>query len=576
MPEEAAPAETQFEKAQRIALEILGECRVQLMMKFRFLDIALWKMEMRPVANQGRYALGTDGSYVYFEPFTVVGRFTVGFDELVRDYLHLVMHCLFRHPFDTAHGNARAWWLACDVIAENAAMDLCGTRFASPLDGKRREALDELVQLCGGRLTPGNLYGVLVRSLKTPVSSAEELIDGGRMNELHALFERDYHASWPSSSGYAEHVDRGDEDGNDGEEGERRSAGRDTGTGSTPAKADDDRPSIWDPSTHESELQLQNENEHPQEGVGQGSRDPGADDDTPDADDASGSSDTADAGEHEDARGERRDNTGSEVDEKSSRPESGDLEKERDWEDIARQTEMDLKTFSKEWGYEAGGFIKSLAIANRKKYDYSDFLRRFTTLSEEMVINDDEFDYVFYTYGLRLYGNMPLIEPLEYKETQRIRDFAICIDTSESCDGELVRKFVEHTFNIMKEQEDYAHKVNIHVIQCDSKVQSDTKIEDIGDVERFVEDFTIRGLGGTDFRPAFAYIDDLRKQGQLGDMKGMVYFTDGLGEFPEQPPDYDVAFVFVDSGDPLPNVPPWAMRVLVDEEGINRFENNAR
>lgn len=573
MPEDAAPVETQFEKAQRIALEIIGECRVQLMMKFRFLDIALWKMEMRPVANQGRYSLGTDGSCVYFEPFTVVGRFTVGFDELVRDYLHLVMHCLFRHPFDTAHGNTRAWWLACDVIAENAAMDLCGTRFASPLDGKRREALDELARLCGGRLTPGNLYGVLARSLKAPVGSDDELIDGGRMNELNALFERDYHAAWPSNGGYAEPAGGPDEG---GDEGERRSAGRDTGTVSSPAEGDDDKPSIWDSSAHESEHQLQNECEYSQEDAGQGASGLDADDDSHDATDAPESSDAADAGEHESARGERRDGAGSEVDAKSSKLESDDLENERDWEDIARQTEMDLKTFSKEWGYEAGGFIKSLAIANRRKYDYSDFLRRFATLSEEMVVNDDEFDYIFYTYGLHLYGNMPLIEPLEYKETQRIRCFVICIDTSESCDGELVRKFVEHTFSIMKEQEDYAHKVDIHIIQCDSKVQSDTKIEDMRDVERFVDDFTIRGFGGTDFRPAFAYIDDLRKQGELDDMKGMVYFTDGLGEFPEEPPDYDVAFVFLDTGVPLPNVPPWAMRVLVDEEGINRFDSNAR
>ena len=58
-------------------------------------------------------------------------------------------------------------------------------------------------------------------------------------------------------------------------------------------------------------------------------------------------------------------------------------------------------------------------------------------------MDDDSFDYNFYTYGLRLYGNMPLIEPLESKEVKKIEEFVIVIDTSMSCSGELVRKFLE-------------------------------------------------------------------------------------------------------------------------------------
>jgi predicted metal-dependent peptidase len=57
-------------------------------------------------------------------------------------------------------------------------------------------------------------------------------------------------------------------------------------------------------------------------------------------------------------------------------------------------------------------------------------------------------------------------------------------------------------------------------------------------------------------------------------MKGLIYFTDGLGQFPDKAPDYDTAFVFMDEGEnDIPKVPPWAMRVLIDEEGINRFRS---
>ena len=37
----------------------------------------------------------------------MIARFEEGFDELIRDYLHMVMHCIFRHPFDKDHRNRK-------------------------------------------------------------------------------------------------------------------------------------------------------------------------------------------------------------------------------------------------------------------------------------------------------------------------------------------------------------------------------------------------------------------------------------------------------------------------------------
>jgi predicted metal-dependent peptidase len=554
-------ADNRFGRAKHIAVEIAEEARVQLMMKFRFLDVAVWKMELRPVMALGRYTFATDGTHVYYEPYTVIGRFDASFDEVVRDYLHVVMHCLFRHPYDATRTRTDAWWLACDVLAESAAMDLCGKRFASELDGERRMALEELKGLCGGKLTPGNLYGLFLRSLRAAMGATDGIVTGARMNELRALFGRDGHESWPAfrpvaTPGAVEDSSASPDD----ESGHETSDGRDMMPEGEADESDVGEQDVWNPNAA-------GESDEGREG-----------DHSLDSDDqeAEGSSeDASDIGDNaEDAHDAGMGDWGGSADDDDSEQSVDNVEadEERSWEEIAKQVEMDLETFSQEWGCEAGGFMTALAVANRKKYDYADFLRRFTMLSEEMKINDDEFDYVFYTYGLALYGNMPLIEPLEYKETQRIRDFAICIDTSESCKGELVRLFVEHTFNIMKQQEDYAHAVNIHVIQCDARVQSDLKIADLRDVDRFMESFEVRGLGGTDFRPAFAHVNSLRDSGELADLKGLIYFTDGLGDFPEKPPDYDVAFVFMDEGDNyIPDVPPWAMRVLVDEEGINRF-----
>jgi predicted metal-dependent peptidase len=214
----------------------------------------------------------------------------------------------------------------------------------------------------------------------------------------------------------------------------------------------------------------------------------------------------------------------------------------------------------------------NLSVANKRRHDYTDFLRKFMTTGEETVINMDEFDYVYYTYGMELYGNLPLIEPLEYKDSNSLHDFVIVIDTSESVSGPLVKAFVEHTFNIMSDFGNFSSDACVHIIQCDSKVQSDTKVTNVADVSRFVDNFTIKGLGGTDFRPAFDYIRDLRAQGELKSLKGIVYFTDGLGMFPERAPDYDVAFVFVDNdGDMDTPVPPWASKIIIDDEQLREL-----
>jgi predicted metal-dependent peptidase len=78
----------------------------------------------------------------------------------------------------------------------------------------------------------------------------------------------------------------------------------------------------------------------------------------------------------------------------------------------------------------------------------------------------------------------------------------------------------------------------------------------------------LHGFGGTDFRPAFAYVDELVRQHRFSNLKGLIYFTDGYGDFPQTPPAYDTAFVFVGDGSGLPAVPPWAIRLLLSEEEL--------
>ena len=77
-----------------------------------------------------------------------------------------------------------------------------------------------------------------------------------------------------------------------------------------------------------------------------------------------------------------------------------------EWKNISEHIQMDLESFAKTQGYLAGSLSQALAAINREKYDYETFLKKFAVLGEVMKINDDEFDYIFYTYGLKLFGNI--------------------------------------------------------------------------------------------------------------------------------------------------------------------------
>ena len=237
---------------------------------------------------------------------------------------------------------------------------------------------------------------------------------------------------------------------------------------------------------------------------------------------------------------------------------------QEEWRKVSERIRADLKSFSKDKN-NSESIEENLKEVLREKYDYTDFLRRFMVMGEDLQVSDDEFDYIYYTYGLSHYGNMPLVEPLEYKDTNKIKDFVIAIDTSASCRGELVQAFLNKTYQIMQESENFFNKINVHIIQCDNEVQSDTKITCREEFDNFLTNGKLKGFGSTDFRPVFEYVDKLQGDGEFDKLKGLIYFTDGYGIYPERMPEYDTAFVFINEDGEAPQVPAWAIKIVVEE-----------
>ena len=236
------------------------------------------------------------------------------------------------------------------------------------------------------------------------------------------------------------------------------------------------------------------------------------------------------------------------------------------WQKIGRRMETELELHAREAGDEGGNLAEAVKAANRSRSSYRDFLRRFCVLREEPRLDPDTFDLNFYTYGLSVYGNMPLIEPVETRESKKIEEIALVIDTSYSTSGALVRSFLSETYALLKQRESFFRRMNLHIIQADNQVQRDHLVTTEDQLIDLMDHFELAGGGGTDFRPAFEYVTRLCEEKKFQNLRGLLYFTDGMGTYPARRPPYDTAFLFLGDRFDGAGVPPWAMKVVLDED----------
>ena len=451
-----------YKKLNKLALDVLHLSRNTLLVNLRFLDMALSRFEYVSYIESTYF---TNGEFLIYNPQHVLKSYKTEKDAPVRDYLHIVMHCVFRHMFMNPALNRPLWDLACDIAVENVINEL----YLKSFDTNRAKYQQTEINKIKSKvkiLTAEKIYSYLIDEL-TELQAAE----------LRGYFYADNHEIW-----YMTDIEIEDRFGIE-------TAAGQNGNGNGDGNAD---------------------------GEGQ----------------------------------------------------TYHIALNEMWKDISERMQTDLETFSKQQGDKAGGLVQNLKAANREKYDYTAFLRKFAVLGEAMKINDDEFDYIFYTYGLKLYDKMPLIEPLEYKEVKRIKEFVIAIDTSGSVSGELVQTFVQKTYNVLKSTESFFSKINLHIIQCDADIQEHVKITKQDEFDEYLKNMKIKGLGGTDFRPVFSLVNKLILDKEFTNLKGLIYFTDGYGDFPAQKPDYDTAFVFIDDEYNNPDVPAWAIKLVLQKDEI--------
>ena len=233
------------------------------------------------------------------------------------------------------------------------------------------------------------------------------------------------------------------------------------------------------------------------------------------------------------------------------------------WEKVLSYTGRNKNVQSRRRGTRKGTDQEAVDEIPKSRYDYRRFLKQFSVPREEVELDTESFDYVFYCYGMEHYGNMPLIEPLEYKEVNRLEELVIAIDTSSSCSKEVVQQFLAETYEILSQRENFFRKMKVYIIQCDSFIQDVAIIHSEEEWKEYSKEITIQGRGGTDFCPVFQYIEEQKKAKEIKRLKALIYFTDGDGLYPQEKPDYETAFVFLKKTDKMDLVPHWATKLLI-------------
>lgn len=236
------------------------------------------------------------------------------------------------------------------------------------------------------------------------------------------------------------------------------------------------------------------------------------------------------------------------------------------WRTVFEQLEVHIEEHRRQAGGSAGAGQQQITLEKERGYDYRRYLKRFAVEQEELSLDLDSFDYIPYDYSRKQYENLVLLEPLEYRDMQKLQEFVIAIDTSGSCSGEVVRRFLEETWEILSEKENFFRKMNLHMIQCDCMVQEHVRITSEEEWKDYLEHITIKGHGDTDFTPVFRLVDQMLRDKELRALKGLLYFTDGDGIYPVEKPAYETAFVFLNERLRKGTAPAWAWSLTLDRE----------
>ena len=549
-----------------LGLRILNQAKIELSLSMRYLSRALDKLSFQMDFNTRR--IGTEGEKIHFHPEFVFQLYVESPQKLYRLYMHSLLHCLFRHMFKTEGREETLWNLATDIHVEYVLDSMEVPLLFRPAYPFREDYFRKLEKEIKS-LSAERIYAYL---LTQNLSYAER-------ERLEQEFVKDDHRFWEKLGEEKQSFSAdGVEDSEEKEDEERKESSEGMEESEKSGAPEEPEGSEKSEAPEEPEGREKRETPEGMEGRGKGEAPEGMEEsekgeapegmegsEKSEAPEGVEGSEKSEAPEEPEGSGRNKNTEG--IGENKGRENSGEREESRkrldkDWEDIGKRTEEELKEGKdKDEGDKLSWFLH---LEHKNYTPFQDFLRKFSVDREELKTDPESFDYGYYYFGLSQYGNMPLIEENEYREKRKIPELVIAIDTSYSTKGEMVKLFLEETLAILQNKEAFFSKCRVHIVECDDRIRKDILVENAEEMEHYRQRFEVSGGYGTDFRPVFHYIEDLRKKGELKELKALLYFTDGRGRYPKYAPGYTAAFVFPKGEDiDDENAPFWAMKLYI-------------
>lgn len=207
------------------------------------------------------------------------------------------------------------------------------------------------------------------------------------------------------------------------------------------------------------------------------------------------------------------------------------------WQEIEQRVFQQLSDST--WGNLTNSLEERLDAPKESPNSYKELLQSIFRVSSTAGENPDDLDLMLYHYGCQL--GTPIVEPCEELEEPNNGSLIIAIDTSGSCCGEIAGQFLKETCQMLKDVGP-RWRGNLVVLQCDAKIQQVIHVKEPAHFsQKLAQNYVLRGMGGTDFRPAFQWANDFQKKGSP--LSALLYLSDGYGDFPGHPPDYPVYFI---------------------------------
>ncbi len=489
-------------------LKVLSAARTELYMDMRFMGAALNSLSYE--MDLSTTTVGTDAVSIRFNPSHVLRLFVEEPGRLNRTYVHMLLHCIFRHMYTSErYGDERLFDLCADIVVESVldTMDYrCIYRVSSDFRDRWYALLEKELKV----FTVEKLYRFFSQEGNIPDEMTYE--------KLEREFKLDDHSFWMRLQDAASDEDKENKD-------------------------DDKNKPLPDDM----------ESPKPDDG-GKDSKDAG---------------DNDNGAEGESSFDEKSDKDSGKKKTKYMNPRRLQKirDRKKDWDREGRRLQTQIETIGKNAGDKLGKLSWMLEFQNTKRRSYKEFLEQFKILREEGGIDLDSFDYGMYSFGLEHYGDMPLIEENEFREVKKVRELVIAIDTSASCKDEMVQLFLDETASMLLDEESFFQKIRIVIMECDDQVQRIEVINSREEMDRYRDGIHIEGGFGTDFRPVFEKTGELKREHFFENLGGLIYFTDGYGVYPEKPTDYDTAFVFIEDSDyEDEKVPDWALKLYLNGE----------